>query len=119
MTANELLMQFQADVLGVPVIRPVVTETTALGAAFAAGLAVGFWSGRRSCASAGREDRRWEPRMDAADREREYARWKKAVTRAPSTGSSRSSQRVRSASAHDRARHHIKSKSRAIKFSKW
>ena len=82
MTANELLMQFQADVLGVPVIRPTVTETTALGAAFAAGLAVGFWSDRgRSCASAGREDRRWEPQMDAERRETEYAQWKKAVER--------------------------------------
>ncbi len=64
MTANELLMQFQADVLGVPVIRPRVTETTALGAAFAAGLAVGFWSGRDELRERWVEDRRWEPRMD-------------------------------------------------------
>jgi glycerol kinase len=81
MTANELLMQFQADVLGVPVVRPAVTETTALGAAFAAGLAVGFWSGPEELRERWSEDRRWEPRMDAAHREREYARWKKAVTR--------------------------------------
>ncbi len=81
MTANELLMQFQADVLGVPVIRPQVTETTALGAAFAAGLAVGFWADQDELRERWREERRWEPRMDAPRREREYAQWKKAVTR--------------------------------------
>jgi glycerol kinase len=81
MTANELLMQLQADVLGVPVIRPAVTETTAMGAAFAAGLAVGFWSGEEELRERWREDRRWEPQMDLARREREYARWKKAVSR--------------------------------------
>ncbi|HWJ51479.1 MAG TPA: glycerol kinase GlpK [Solirubrobacteraceae bacterium] len=81
MTANELLMQFQADVLGVPVVRPTVTETTALGAAFAAGLACGFWSGVEELRERWSEDRRWEPQMDEARREREYARWKKAVTR--------------------------------------
>ncbi len=81
MTANELLMQFQADVLGVPVVRPAVTETTALGAAFAAGLASGFWSGEEELRERWTEDRRWEPRMDAAEREREYARWRRAVTR--------------------------------------
>jgi len=81
MTANELLMQFQADVLGVPVVRPVVTETTALGAAFAAGLAVGFWPGREELRERWSQDRRWEPQMDPDRREREYARWKKAVTR--------------------------------------
>ena len=81
MTANELLMQFQADVLGVPVVRPVVTETTALGAAFAAGLAVGFWSDQDELRERWSEDRRWEPEMDEAEREREYAQWKKAVTR--------------------------------------
>ncbi len=64
MTANELLMQFQADVLGVPVVRPAVTETTALGAAFAAGLAVGFWSGERELRERWSEERRWEPSMD-------------------------------------------------------
>jgi glycerol kinase len=81
MTANELLMQFQADVLGVPVIRPAVTETAALGAAFAAGLAVGFWSDLDELRARWAEDRRWEPRMDPQLREREYAQWKKAVTR--------------------------------------
>jgi glycerol kinase len=81
MTANELLMQFQADVLGVPVIRPKVTETTALGAAYAAGLAVGCWSGQDELRERWEEDKRWEPQMDEDDREREYAQWKKAVER--------------------------------------
>jgi glycerol kinase len=81
MTANELLMQFQADVLGVPVVRPAVTETTALGAAFAAGLAVGFWSDQNELRERWSEDRRWEPQMDESEREREYAQWKKAVQR--------------------------------------
>jgi glycerol kinase len=82
MTRNELLMQFQADVLGVPVIRPAVTETAALGAAFAAGLAVGFWSDLDELRARWAEDRRWEPQMDAPVRERQYAQWKNAVTRA-------------------------------------
>jgi glycerol kinase len=82
MTANELLMQFQADVLGVPVIRPAVTETAALGAAFAAGLAVGFWADLDELRERWAEDRRWEPEMDPQLREREYGEWKKAVTRA-------------------------------------
>jgi glycerol kinase len=81
MTADELLMQFQADVLGVPVIRPKVTETTALGAAFAAGLAVGFWSDQAELRERWQEDRRWEPQMAPQRREQEYAQWKKAVTR--------------------------------------
>jgi glycerol kinase len=81
MTANELLMQFQADVLGVPVIRPEVTETTALGAAYAAGLATGFWADQDELKERWAEDKRWEPQMDEADREKEYARWKKAVQR--------------------------------------
>src|SRR6185312_690698 len=81
MTANELLMQFQADVLGVPVVRPAVTETTALGAAFAAGLAVEFWSGTDELRERWEEDKRWEPAMDESDRERRYAQWKKAVER--------------------------------------
>jgi glycerol kinase len=81
MTANELLMQFQADVLDVPVIRPHVTETTALGAAFAAGLAVGFWKDEAELRERWSEDRRWEPHMDGRLREREYRQWKKAVTR--------------------------------------
>jgi glycerol kinase len=81
MTANELLMQFQADVLGVPVIRPEVTETTALGAAYAAGLAVGFWSGQDELRERWAEGRRWEPGMDDEVREREYARWRRAIGR--------------------------------------
>ncbi len=81
MTSNELLMQFQADVLGVPVIRPAVTETTALGAAYAAGLAVGFWSDQDELRERWAEDKRWEPQMDSQERERAYAKWKKAVTR--------------------------------------
>jgi glycerol kinase len=81
MTANELLMQFQADVLGMPVIRPRVTETTALGAAFAAGLAVGFWADDDELRERWSPQRRWEPRMDERTREREYGRWKKAVSR--------------------------------------
>jgi glycerol kinase len=81
MTANELLMQFQADALGVPVIRPKVTETTALGAAFAAGLAVGFWPDRDELRARWTPARRWEPQLDERWREREYAQWKKAVAR--------------------------------------
>jgi glycerol kinase len=81
MTVNELLMQFQADVLGVPVVRPAVTETTALGAAFAAGLAVGFWSDQEELRERWIEGKRWEPQMHADEREREYTQWKKAVRR--------------------------------------
>jgi glycerol kinase len=81
MTANELLMQFQADVLGVPVIRPEITETTALGAAYAAGLASGFWADQDELRERWAEDKRWEPQMDEDERERQYARWKKAVQR--------------------------------------
>jgi glycerol kinase len=81
MVYNELLMQFQADVLGVPVIRPTVAETTSLGAAYAAGLAVGFWSEVEDLRANWGKDKEWEPRMDPGEREREYAFWKKAVTR--------------------------------------
>ena len=81
MTANELLMQFQADVLGVPVIRPRITETTALGAAYAAGLAVGFWESQDDLRERWSEDKRWEPAMDDDEREHGYARWKRAVER--------------------------------------
>ena len=81
MTANELLMQFQADVLDIPVIRPRVTETTALGAAYAAGLAEGVWSSREELCERWEEDKRWEPNMEAEHREREFARWQKAVQR--------------------------------------
>ncbi|MGH3796194.1 MAG: glycerol kinase GlpK [Pseudonocardiaceae bacterium] len=81
MVGNALLMQFQADVLGVPVIRPVVRETTALGAAYAAGLAVGFWSGEQEIRANWAADRQWDPTMDPARREELYAQWRKAVTR--------------------------------------
>jgi glycerol kinase len=81
MVANELLMQFQADVLGVPVLRPSVRETTALGAAYAAGLATGFWSEIDDLRDNWVEDTRWVPQMAPDLREAEYAQWKKAVTR--------------------------------------
>jgi glycerol kinase len=81
MVRNELLMQFQADVLGVPVVRPVVAETTALGAAYAAGLAVGFWSSTDEIRSNWAADKIWEPTMDAGRRDELYAQWKKAVTK--------------------------------------
>jgi glycerol kinase len=81
MTANALLMQLQADVLGIPVIRPAVTETAALGAAFAAGLAVGFWRSLDDLRERWSEERRWEPQLDDAARERGYAQWRKAVAR--------------------------------------
>ena len=81
MVYNELLMQFQADVLNVPVIRPVVAETTALGAAYAAGLAVGFWKEVEDLRVNWGKDKEWDPKMDAAERDKEYALWKKAVTR--------------------------------------
>jgi len=81
MVVNDLLMQFQADVLKVPVVRPKVAETTALGAAYAAGLAVGFWSAIDDLRANWVEDREWQPHMDPAEVEREYRFWKKAVTR--------------------------------------
>jgi glycerol kinase len=81
MVHNELLMQFQADVLGVPVVRPTVAETTSLGAAYAAGLATGFWSEVEDLRANWGEDKRWLPSMDAEVRDREYRQWKKAVTR--------------------------------------
>ncbi|RSM39863.1 glycerol kinase [Amycolatopsis balhimycina DSM 5908] len=81
MVVNELLMQFQADILGVPVIRPVVNETTALGAAYAAGLAVGFWKSEDDIRTNWAQDKQWDPAMDDSRREREYRNWKKAVTK--------------------------------------
>ncbi len=81
MVANETLMQFQADILGVDVVRPRVAETTALGAAYAAGIAVGFWAGEEDVTANWEEDRRWHPRMDEDERERTYRLWRKAVTR--------------------------------------
>jgi glycerol kinase len=81
MVENELLMQFQADVLDVPVIRPTVAETTSLGAAYAAGLAVGFWSEVEDLRANWGKDKEWQPQMDPQERDKEYAYWKKAVTR--------------------------------------
>jgi glycerol kinase len=81
MVVNDLLMQFQADILDVPVIRPKVAETTALGAAYAAGLAVDFWQEVEDLRANWSEDKRWQPEMDPAERDKEYAQWKKAVTR--------------------------------------
>jgi glycerol kinase len=81
MVGNELLMQFQADILNREVVRPVVQETTALGAAYAAGLAVGFYSGVEELRSKWKSDRIWKPEMTHADSDRLYGGWKKAVTR--------------------------------------
>ena len=81
MVQNDLLMQFQADILGVPVIRPEVAETTALGASYAAGMAVGFWSSTQEVRDNWAEDKRWEPNMDAEKRDEYYKYWKRAVTR--------------------------------------
>ena len=79
---NDLLMQFQADLLGVPVVRPAVTETTALGAAYLAGLAQGFWSSREEIAALWRAERRFEPGMPAERRAELMARWARAVAHA-------------------------------------
>ena len=74
-------MQFQSDILDVDVVRPQVAETTALGAAYAAGLAVGFWKTEDDIRTNWAEDKRWSPTMDPAQREKLYKGWKKAVTR--------------------------------------
>jgi glycerol kinase len=81
MVFNNTLMQFQADILGVPVIRPKVAETTALGAAYAAGLAVGFWGAVEDLRVNWGKDKDWTPKMDVSKRKEYYASWKKAVTR--------------------------------------
>src|SRR3954468_14262795 len=78
MVQDELLMQFQADILGVPVVRPQVAETTALGAAYAAGIAVGYWNGEQDVIDNWAEDKRWEPAMADDERDRQYRLWKKA-----------------------------------------
>jgi glycerol kinase len=83
-SANDALMQFQADILGVPVVRPSMTETTALGAAFLAGLAVGFWKGVPAIAGLPREERRFEPRMPQSKVENLRERWNEAVSRSKS-----------------------------------
>jgi glycerol kinase len=80
-TVNDLLMQMQADILGVPVVRPVVRETTALGAAYAAGLAIGCWTDLDALRANWRADRQWEPRWTADQRDEAYARWRKAIAR--------------------------------------
>lgn len=81
MVANDALMQFQSDMLGVPVVRPVVAETTALGAAYAAGLAVGFWADLDDLGKNWQEDKRWEPKIDPAERDTLLAEWRKAITK--------------------------------------
>ena len=81
MVFNELLMQFQADILGVPVVRPTVAETTSLGAAYAAGLAVGYWQSTDELRKNWGKDKEWQPRLAAAGQEKLYQGWKKAVTR--------------------------------------
>jgi glycerol kinase len=81
MVQNELLMQFQADILNVPVVRPVVTETTSLGAAYAAGLAVGYWANEQEIAQYWKEAKRWNPQMGEDQRSLLYRGWKKAVER--------------------------------------
>ncbi|WP_028463563.1 glycerol kinase GlpK [Nocardia sp. 348MFTsu5.1] len=81
MVVNELLMQFQSDILGVPVVRPVVNETTALGAAYAAGLAVGYWDSEQEIRDNWAQAKSWEPTMPAADRDARFAEWNIAVER--------------------------------------
>jgi glycerol kinase len=80
--SNDFLMQFQADILGVPVERPAVTETTALGAAYLAGLAVGYWSSQEEIAKQWRLERKFSPGMSSDERQTLYRGWKKAVERA-------------------------------------
>ncbi|MCC9196462.1 glycerol kinase GlpK [Arthrobacter sp. zg-Y820] len=81
MVANEALMQFQADILGVDVVRPKIVETTALGAAYAAGLAVGYWNDTDELAMKWAEDTRWTPQMEVSERDRQMRLWSKAVTK--------------------------------------
>ncbi|MEA3176469.1 MAG: glycerol kinase, partial [Gammaproteobacteria bacterium] len=81
MVVNELLMQFQSDILDVPVVRPKITETTALGAAYAAGLAVGYWKNREDLVNNWEIDKRWKPHMPAARRAALFASWERAVGR--------------------------------------
>jgi glycerol kinase len=81
MVGNELLMQFQADILDVPVVRPRITETTALGAAYAAGLAVGYWRNREDLVSNWAVDKRWQPHMPENRRAELFSAWQKAVGR--------------------------------------
>jgi glycerol kinase len=83
-TRNDFLCQFQADILGIPVVRPVITETTALGAAYLAGLAVGFWKNEKEIAAQWQEEKRFEPQMKKSERERLYDGWREAVARVKS-----------------------------------
>src|SRR5581483_9316292 len=80
-TRNDFLCQFQADILGLPVVRPVVTETTALGAAYLAGLAVGFWKNEKEIAQQWQVEKRFEPQMKKSEREQLYEGWQAAVAR--------------------------------------
>jgi glycerol kinase len=82
MVVNETLMQFQADLLDVDVVRPKIAETTALGAAYAAGLAVGYWADLDELRNNWGEDKRWTPQLDEAERARLYRNWNKAVSKA-------------------------------------
>ena len=79
--SNDLLMQFQADILGIPIVRPQVTETTALGAAYLAGLAVGFWTGSDDIAANWHVEQRFEPTMRRSNIERRRSRWASALDR--------------------------------------
>jgi glycerol kinase len=81
MVVNELLLQFQADLVGVPVVRPKVSETTSLGAAYAAGLAVGYWDSQQELRANWGVDKEWRPKMEQSERVRLYEGWKKAVQR--------------------------------------
>jgi glycerol kinase len=81
MTVSPILPQLQADALGVPVVRPSISETTCLGAAYAAGLAVGYWPGLDALRAQWRASASWQPSLAEADREAQYARWRKAVAR--------------------------------------
>jgi len=81
-SANDLLMQFQADLLGVPVVRPRVLETTALGAAYLAGLTVDLWKSREELAQQWKAERRFQPHMNSSDRDARMSRWREAVRRA-------------------------------------
>jgi len=78
-SSNDLLMQFQADLLGVPVVRPRMIETTAFGAAFLAGLAVGFWPSKEEIRRTWKADKKFAPKMKDADREKALAKWRRAV----------------------------------------
>src|SRR5439155_21428641 len=97
-TTNDFLMQFQADLLGVPVDRPRVVETTAMGAAFLAGLGVGFWKSQAELARARRIDRRFEPKMNAKVRDALYRGWQEAVARVRSGRWARAPSPARAAS---------------------